>query len=154
MKQRIIAVIIVSLMTLNGIAGNCHERNRGRLPSIRPGHSFIPGQLMAMMVDGPAYFYNLNTGTWERIIANQTIKQGDAVRTTANGYLLLTWSADNMIMLKPHTSIHIAASNAVNAAVPLTLHSGEILVACRNSDQIKIETKNGSLPRPMAKPAL
>lgn len=134
---------MVLLMTATGIAGNCYERNRGSLPSIRPGHSFIPGQLMAMMVDGPAYYYNLNTASWQRIIANQTIKHGDAVRTTANGYLLLTWSADNMIMLKPHTSIHFAASNAVNAAVPITVHSGEIMVSCRNSDQIRIETKHG-----------
>lgn len=139
-----IFLLIVMLITVGSISP-AYSQAKGVTPELRPGHSFIPGQLMVMVVDGPSYFRSPNNSDWQRIKQGQTIKHGESVRTTEHGYLILTWAAENMIMLKPFSGLRVMHSANGMAQLTLQLHNAEILVSARDSGLIELESRHGTL---------
>lgn len=145
MKIKVIFLLLI-LIVLISADNKLNAQSGSVTPSLRPGHSYVPGQLSVMLIDGPAFYSNPIERKWHRIRQGQTIKPDDSVRTESHGYLLLAWGAENMIMIKPHSGIRIEISNPPQ--IKLHLHSGEILVSSRNSAEVSVIAKNGVLQTP------
>ncbi len=140
-------ILLLLTLLIIGSANNRLNAQAGSVnPSLRPGHSFVPGQLSVMLIDGPAYYSNPIERKWHRIRQGQTIKPDDSVRTESHGYLLLAWGAENMIMIKPHTGIRIEIS--APPQINLNLHAGEMLISSRNSSEVSVTARNGILQIP------
>ncbi|MDD2998433.1 MAG: carboxypeptidase-like regulatory domain-containing protein [Candidatus Riflebacteria bacterium] len=103
------------------------------------------GQLMAVMCDGPVYYLDPSEREWRRIVKGQTLQHGDSVRTAAHGYLVLQLSSRNLVMIKPESGLRIARSSQTSSQVVLQLHTAEVMLAARNSAQIEVEGRHGTL---------
>lgn len=142
--NRTLFLLIISLFMLSNMTP-VYSQAKGVAPELRAGHSYIDGQLMVMIVDGPSYYRGPNDAEWQRIKQGQTIKIGDAVRTTEHGYLVLTWSADNMIMLKPFSGLRVENNSGGAAQITLQLHNAEVFVSARNSELVELVGRQGTL---------
>lgn len=142
MKKKTTLLVIVLMMI--SLAECCLYGQAGSvIPSLRPGHSFIPDQLSVMLIDGPAYYSNPLDRKWHRIRQGQTIKPDDSVRTESHGYLILAWGPENMVLIKPHSGLRI--EHLSGQQVNLQLHRGEVLLSARNSNSVSLTARHGVL---------
>src|SRR6202007_1720811 len=58
--------------------------------------------------------YHRSGGTFTAVNTGQLVRQGDTVRTGANGHAALTFFDDTVIVLEPATEIQVVALKAVN----------------------------------------
>jgi hypothetical protein len=100
---------------------------------------------MAMTVDGPCYFRGPHDHEWQRIRPGQTLKHEDSIRTTDNGYLILSWSAENLIMVKPNSGMRVLHVQHGMTQIVLQLHNSEVLVSARDSGLLEIQSRQGSM---------
>ena len=118
---------------------------RGVMPNTLAGHSFVKDQLTVMMLDGPCFHRSPHDQSWLPIEQGQTIRHNDAIRTGSHGYLILSWSADNMIMIKPSSGIRVSVQPQTLPQLTLHLFSAEILLSARDSGLIEIAGRHGAL---------
>lgn len=115
------------------------------MPALRPGHSFVNGQVMAMMCDGPVYFCKPGDRSWQRMVQGQTIADGYSVRTAAHGYLIMSWGAGNIVMVKPESGLRIVMQPAALVQMVMQLHRAEVMISARDSGLIETEGQHGVL---------
>lgn len=114
------------------------------LPDYHDDDYHVPGHLIVSMCDGPVYYCPSGERNWQRIKNGQTIMHGDSIRTLENGYLVLYWDADNMIMVKPNSGMKILITPDVkNYSLCLQLFTAEVMISANNSAQINTESRFG-----------
>ncbi|HMM61207.1 MAG TPA: hypothetical protein PKC25_13865, partial [Candidatus Rifleibacterium sp.] len=143
--QRNIVKLLAVILLLLGCSSAVFAAARSVRPELQPGHSFINGQLFVMMADGPAYYCQPGQKTWQRIQQGQTLPDGYSVRTAAHGYLILSWGANNIILVKPESGLRVVVQPEAVVQLILQLHRAEVMVAARDSGLIEIEGRHGNL---------
>ncbi len=114
-------------------------------PALQPGQSFVSGQLMVMMCDGPAYFCKPGERVWHRVILNQSIGDAYGLRTAANGYMILSWGPGNLILIKPESALRVSLQPGAPIEVSLQLHGAELMIAARDSGAVETVGRHGTL---------
>lgn len=143
--QRNIVKLLAVILLLLGCSSAVFAAAKSVRPELQPGHSFINGQLFVMMADGPAYYCQPGQKTWQRIQQGQTLPDGYSVRTAAHGYLILSWGANNIILVKPESGLRVVVQPEAVVQLILQLHRAEVMVAARDSGLIEIEGRHGNL---------
>ncbi len=106
---------------------------------------YTPGQLSLLLCDGPVYFKSYNGDIWQKCRIHQTFTHGDSLRTGNHGYAVVAWSADNIMLIKPKSSMRFAIQPQLLPQVVVQLHKATLMLSARDSGLIEIEGKNGSL---------
>lgn len=125
--------------------GYLYAEARGVMPNTLAGHSFVKGQLTVMMVDGPCFHRGPHDQEWLPIEQGQSIRHNDSLRTGSRGYLVLAWSSDNMIMIKPSSGLRVSVQPQMIPQVSLHLHRAEVMLAARDSGIVEIVGRHGAL---------
>ena len=66
---------------------------------------YVRDQLVLVFCDGPVYFNHAGQTDWKRAAQRQVFIDGDGIRTGSRGYAVLSWSTDNLLMLKPGSGV-------------------------------------------------
>ncbi|EKD82617.1 MAG: TonB-dependent receptor, partial [uncultured bacterium] len=122
-----------------------HAGAKGVMPNTLAGHSYVKDQLTVMMTDGPCFYCSPHDQNWIAIEQGQTIRHNDSVRTGSRGYMILAWSADNMIMVKPSSGLRVSMQPKTLPQLSLQLHRAEVLLSARDSGLIEIVGRHGAL---------
>lgn len=143
--KRKLSILLVAMFLPMLLAGPVSGATRAVMPSLEPGRSFIPGQLMVMMCEGPVYYCKPEDRAWHKVQQGQTILHGYSLRTAAHGYLVLSWSSSNMIMVKPESGLRVVIQPQALTQLVLQLHNAELMLSARDSGLIEAEGRHGSL---------
>jgi hypothetical protein len=105
---------------------------------------------MAVFVDGPVFFNHVGQDDWKPVTIHQTFIHGDAIRTGNHGYAVLAYSTDNLLLVKPKSSIRFtiqpaAAGLGAQPRVLARLLAATLLLSVRDSQSIQVEGRHGTL---------
>lgn len=132
-------------MLLLSCSGAVFAAARSVRPELQPGHSFINGQLFVMMVDGPVYYCQPGQRVGSVFSRADSLPDGYSVRTAAHGYLILSWGANNIVLVKPESGLRVVVQPEAVVQLISQLHRAEVMVAARDSGLIEIEGRHGNL---------
>ncbi|MBU1109155.1 MAG: carboxypeptidase-like regulatory domain-containing protein [Candidatus Riflebacteria bacterium] len=136
---------LLMLVAFIGLSSQLNAAAKGVMPNTMAGHSFVKDQLTVMMLDGPCVYRSPQDQSWLPIEQGQSLRHNDSVRTGSHGYLILAWSANNMIMIKPSSAIRISLQSQKLPQLTLQLYSAEIMLSARDSGLIEITGRHGAL---------
>ena len=143
MKRNYLKVLFILLLPLL-CCSEVFALAKTALPDYHDEDYHVPGHLIVSMCDGPVYYCSSGERKWKKIINGQSIMHGDSIRTLENAYLVLSWDADNMIMIKPNSGLKVLITpEAKNYSLCLQLFTAEVMVSARNSAQISTESRFG-----------
>ena len=109
---------------------------------------YLLDQLVAVLVDGRAFFNHYGQSDWKPVGTRQVFIGGDAVRTGDNGYLALAFSTGNLLMLLPHTGLRFTISPPADgqpAKLQVYVHRGSVLLSSRTSTLVEVNGRHGVL---------
>ena len=106
---------------------------------------YTPEYLTMIFCDGPVYYKAFNSQKWTRALQHQTFKHGDSLRTGNHGYAVISWSADNLLFIKPKSGIRFIIQPEKIPQVAVQIHEATIMISARESGLLEIEGKHGSL---------
>lgn len=143
MKRNILKVLFILLLPLL-CCSEVFALAKTALPDYHDEDYHVPGHLIVSMCDGPVYYCPSGERNWQRVKHGQSIMHGDSLRTLENAYTVLSWDADNMIMIKPNSGIKILITpEAKNYSLTLQLFKAEVMISANNSAQISTESRFG-----------
>lgn len=134
----------IFLLLLSTVSMRVFAEAKGVKPSFVSGYSFVKNQLIVMMFDGPCFHLGSNEQEWLRVQQGMTVQNGDSIRTGSHGYLILSWSDNNMILLKPNTAIRVGIQPDHIPQVNIGTYNGELMLSARNSGFVEINGQHGS----------
>ncbi|HNX74802.1 MAG TPA: carboxypeptidase-like regulatory domain-containing protein [Candidatus Rifleibacterium sp.] len=143
MKKNV--TILVTLLLLLSGSHALMAAAKSVQPALQPGRSFVVGQMMVMMCDGPAYFCKPGDQTWHRVSVGQSIADNYSIRTAAHGYMILSWGPANHILLKPESAINVTLQPASPVPVLLQLYRADLMLAARDSGLVEAQGRHGTL---------
>ncbi|RCK77914.1 MAG: hypothetical protein OZSIB_1952 [Candidatus Ozemobacter sibiricus] len=106
---------------------------------------YVKDQLVAVFVDGPVWFNHLGQSEWKRVTQRQTFIDGDAIRTGNHGYAVLSWSTDNLLLIKPKSGVRFSIDARGQPQVLVRAHEATLLLSSRESRSVQIEGRHGAL---------
>ncbi len=143
MKRNILKVLFILLLPLL-CCSEVFALAKTALPDYHDEDYHVPGHLIVSMCDGPVYYCPSGERNWQRVKHGQSIMHGDSLRTLENAYTVLSWDADNMIMIKPNSGIKVLITpEAKNYSLTLQLFKAEVMISANNSAQISTESRFG-----------
>ncbi|MBI3038311.1 carboxypeptidase regulatory-like domain-containing protein [bacterium] len=106
---------------------------------------YIRDQLVAVFLDGPVFFNHSGQKDWKPMVQGQTLIDGDAVRTGNHGYLVLAYSSDNLLLVKPKSGLRFSFDYSRFPVVLAMLYDATVLLSVRDSKSIQVLGRNGTL---------
>lgn len=139
-------VLLVSVLAFIFTPGNVvYSKEDPVLLSRLTDDRYIPGQLTVVFCDGPVYYKSYNSKRWVKVKEHQSFKHGDSLRTGNHGYAVISWSADNLLLVKPKSSMRFAIQPQKVPQVVVQLYKATLMISARESGLVDIEGKNGTL---------
>lgn len=136
-------LIIMLIMACVASRGFCAAKPL--VPNLKPGEDFVAGQLMALSVDGNVFFSGYNDTKWRPVEPGMSFSDGYMVRTGNNGYLVLSWSENNLIYVKPHSGFRVKQTPVMGNKIALEIHHADMMLSARDSGGIvSLEGQNVS----------
>lgn len=103
------------------------------IPNFKPGEDYVAGQLLALSIDGPCFYCPPTEEKWHKIEPGMSFSDGYSIRTGENGYLVMSWSENNMIFIKPLSGLRIKQNVGMKGKIELELHYCSVMVSARDS---------------------
>lgn len=145
MKRKLLYTIIFALLLPLVCCGSAFALAKEAEPNYSDGDMYVPGQFVVVMCDGPCYYCPSGTREWQRVKNGQTIMFGDGVRTMEHGYMVLTWEANNLVLVKPNSGFRaLIEPDSSNYRLQLQLFTAELMISARDSAQIVTESRFGT----------
>lgn len=142
--KKLFYITIALILTIT-CCGEAWASAKTALPTYNDGDHYVPGQLIVVMCDGPAFYCPSGNRKWEPVKNGQTIMHGDGIRTLGHGYMVLSWEANNLVFVKPKSSLRTVISpDGRNYKLQIQLFTAEIMISARESAQITTESRFGS----------
>jgi hypothetical protein len=108
-------------------------------------HGYVQNHLTLLSSDGPVYYRNYNESVWNQVKQHQSFMHGDSLRTGNNGYAILAWSADNLILLKPGSSVRFTIHPDKLPQMCIQIYKARVMVSAYDSGLIEIEGRHCNL---------
>ena len=115
------------------------------LTSIISKEGYVKDTLVAVFLDGPVYFNHQGRKEWKPVNDRQTFIDGDAIRTGNHGYAVLSYSTDNLLLIKPKSGIRFVIDPKLSPRVLARVGEATMLLSTRDSQSIQIEGRQGTL---------
>ncbi len=128
--------IKLALLFVLVLCGSAFGAAKTVVPNLTPGEDFIPGQLLNISTEGPAFYCAKGEEVWRPIEPGMSFSDDYMIRTGSNAYLVLTWSAHNIIFVKPHSGLAVKQTPQMKNRLVLNVHHGELMVSARDSGGI------------------
>lgn len=145
MKQKLIYTILFALLMPLFCCGEAFALAKIAEPDYAGADMHVPGQLIVVMSDGPVYYCQSGSRSWQPIKHGQTVMHGDGIRTLQHGYVVLSWEGNNLVFIKPNSSLRTVVSpENTGYKLQLQLFTAEVMVSARNSAQIVTESRFGT----------
>ena len=145
MKKSLIYTIILAMFLPLMCSGRAFALAKQAEPDYTEGDQFVPGQLIVVMCDGPVYYCSSGSRSWEKMKNGQTVMHGDGIRTLEHGYAVLSWEANNLVFVKPNSSIRTVVSPEPQGyKLQLQLFVAELMISARDACQVSTESRFGS----------
>ena len=141
-RQKSTLFLLLAFISLSSLL---HAGARGVMPNTLAGHSYVKEQLTVMMKDGPCFYRSPHDEAWLPVEQGQTVRHNDSIRTGSHGYMILSWTAGNMIMVKPASAIRISIQPQALPQLSLQLYKAEVMLSARDSGLIEIVGRHGAL---------
>ncbi|HNW33841.1 MAG TPA: carboxypeptidase-like regulatory domain-containing protein [Candidatus Ozemobacteraceae bacterium] len=107
---------------------------------------YVRDQLVLVFSDGPVYFNHADQAGWKRTAQRQIFIDGDGIRTGPHGYAVISWSTDNLLLIKPDSGVRFTLKPAGSTPrLSVRVHAAALLVAARESQSVEIEGRHGNL---------
>jgi len=107
---------------------------------------YIRDQLVLIFSDGPVYVNHSGQAGWKRVAQRQVFIDGDGIRTGPHGYAVISWSTDNLLLLKPGSGIRFTLKPVgTTPRLSVRVHAASLFVAARESQSVEIEGRHGNL---------
>lgn len=106
---------------------------KGTLPNFTPGEDYVPGQLIALFVDGPCFYCPPTEEKWHKVEPGMSFSDNYSIRTGDNGYLVMSWSENNLIFVKPQSGMRIKQNAFMKGKLELELYYSAVMVSARDS---------------------
>jgi len=106
---------------------------------------YVKNQLTVVFCDGPVFFNHREQKSWIPITKGQTLIDGDAIRTGPNGYLVLAYSTDNLLLIKPRSGMRFAISEDRIPHVTADIYEATVLLSAREMKGINLVSSKGTL---------
>ncbi len=106
---------------------------------------YVRDQLTAVFSDGPVFFNHLGQSEWRPVTTRQTFIDGDGIRTGNNGYVVLAFSTDNLLLVKPKSGIRFHMQPLGAPRVLARVHEATLMLSVRDSQSIQVDGQRGTL---------
>ncbi|MBF0498639.1 MAG: carboxypeptidase regulatory-like domain-containing protein [Candidatus Riflebacteria bacterium] len=115
------------------------DRAPGTIPTEPPLalQGYIIDRMTAVLVDGRVYFTRKGESRRLAVQPGQLFVDGDSVYTNDNAWLVMAFSTDNLIMLKPHGELRLNISAGAIPHIRIEIKHGAMMLAARNSDRVE-----------------
>lgn len=139
----ILAFVLLLSCLLPAVAGAAENPDLAAAVST---DGYVRDQLVLVFCDGPVYFNHAGQSGWKRAAQRQVFIDGDGLRTGSRGYAVLSWSTDNLLLLKPGSGVRFNIRPAGSTPrLRVQVHAAEIFAAARDSQSVEIEGRHGNV---------
>ncbi len=106
---------------------------------------YVKNHLTVVFFDGGVFFNHQETKEWIPVTKGQTLIDGDAIRTSHDGYLVLAYSTDNLLLVKPRSGIRFYIDETRIPKVIANVFEVTVLLSVRDINGIHVMSSLGSL---------
>lgn len=129
-------ILVFCLCGMASTTGTAFGAAKTVVPNLTPGEDFVPGQLIVLSVEGPAFYCAKNQNQWLPMEPGMSFSDDYMLRTGSNAYVVLTWSAHNIVFIKPYSGLVVKQTPEMKNRLILNVHHGELMVSARDSGGI------------------
>jgi hypothetical protein len=143
--QTLIALLMLfclALLPTSSARGNDLQRDAAVLIS---KDGYVKDHVTATFIDGPVYFSNPATPGWKPMTKGQLLVDGDSLLTRNQGWLVLTFSTDNLLLIKPKSKLTLTFPQSGTHRVQVRLAAATVMLSVRDGRGIQVVGRTGSL---------
>ncbi|MGM0598214.1 MAG: carboxypeptidase regulatory-like domain-containing protein [Candidatus Rifleibacteriota bacterium] len=144
-KYKFSGLIIMTILLALSQAHSLTAKEEPRFLAGISNHGYVQDHLTLLASDGPVYYRNFNEKDWNPVQEHQSFMHGDSLRTGNNGYAVLAWSADNLILLKPGSSVRFTIHPDKLPQMCIQIFKARLMVSAYDSGLIEIEGRHSNL---------
>lgn len=100
-------------------------------------------QTRLLFVQGPVFFASDIELMWRESAVNQSLANGEMLRTGNHGYAVVSWSDNNLIFVKPNTGLRFYALEGARYPLEVEISHGKILHMARESGHVAVKSRSG-----------
>lgn len=111
------------------------------LPAIYEKFTYIKNVAILQFYSGKVFVKRQNQSAWVKPLQQQTIISNDIIQTQSDGYAVISYSTNNIILLKPNSTIGVSVINEEKLLI--RCYKASIYVISFPPSNLHIETYNG-----------